>query len=226
MGDLACTIFGADWSNTKKHFLLLVAHPRVDVVHISARKYLGLSLYLDQVPHDHIFEGPKILGLPRSDASLLRHFLLGVTFAPRSMFAPSSTSTPQRIGQLQVQCKNWEDQLPEDQLPDSKATTGDLLDRALTRLLSHPQSPLADHRVEQETSLNPSYIRIHKATFRVLLELADQIQCRINNLEATRSTVQTRSHILLLFVYSPSRSLHVMNPRKKMMVVLGHYPSH
>ena len=62
---------------------------------------------------------------------------------------------------------------------------GDHLDRALTRLLCHPQSPPADHRVEQETSLDPSYIRIHKATIRVLLELADKIQCRINNLEAT-----------------------------------------
>ena len=58
---------------------------------------------------------------------------------------------------------------------------GDHLDRALTRLLRHPQSPPG---VEQETSLNPAYISIHKATIRVLLDLADKIQCRIHNLEA------------------------------------------
>ena len=66
---------------------------------------------------------------------------------------------------------------------------GDHLERALTRLLCHPQSLPADHRDDQETSLNPSYIRIHKATIRVLLELADQIQCKINNLEATIANV-------------------------------------
>ena len=87
-------IFGADWSNTKKHFLLLVAPPRINMVHISARKYLGLSLYVDQVSNNGILQGSRNLGLSRSDARLLRHFLLGVTFAPRFMFAPSSTSTP------------------------------------------------------------------------------------------------------------------------------------
>ena len=66
---------------------------------------------------------------------------------------------------------------------------GDHLERALTRLLCHPQSLPADHCDDQETSLNPSYIRIHKATIRVLLELADQIQCKINNLEATIANV-------------------------------------
>ena len=63
---------------------------------------------------------------------------------------------------------------------------GDHLDRALTRLLRHPQSPPG---VEQETSLNPAYTSIHKATIRVLLELADKIQCRIHNLEATITNI-------------------------------------
>ena len=62
-------IFGADWSNTKKHFLLLVAHPRVDVVRISARKYLCLSLHLEHVSNNGILQGSRTLGLPGNDAA-------------------------------------------------------------------------------------------------------------------------------------------------------------
>ena len=48
-----------------------------------------------------------------------------------------------------------------------------LIDRALTRLLGHPQSPSAENCVEQEAPPNPSYMRICKAKIHVLLELAD-----------------------------------------------------
>ena len=53
-------------------FILLFAPSGIHVVHISAGKYLGLSLYLGQVPHDHIFEGPKTLGLPGNYAARRR----------------------------------------------------------------------------------------------------------------------------------------------------------
>lgn len=52
-------IFGADWSNTKKHLLLLVAPSRINVVRISARKYLCLNLHLDQVSNNGILQGSR-----------------------------------------------------------------------------------------------------------------------------------------------------------------------
>ncbi|KAK0507514.1 hypothetical protein JMJ35_010037 [Cladonia borealis] len=73
------------------------------------------------------------------------------------------------------------------------AYLGHHIDQALTRLLGHPRSTTADEYTGREAPITP-FTRITKATIQELHELADKIQHRINNLEATIDEHEEAAH--------------------------------
>ena len=69
---------------------------------------------------------------------------------------------------------------------------GHHIDQALTRLLGHPRFPTPHEYTGQEAPITP-FMCITKATVQELLELADKIQYRINNLEAATGEHETEA---------------------------------